>query len=86
MFVVHSLCRAGLGSIQVATQLTQRPVSWSWTFVCMCGKQTLRLAQGLSHNFTQLLMAVIFASIGGSIRATLTVSLVSDLLPPHMVR
>ncbi len=43
-------------------------------------------AQGASHNFTQLLLAVIFASIGGSIRATLTVSLVSDLLPPHQVR
>ena len=43
-------------------------------------------AQGLSRNFTQILMAVIFASIGGSIRSTLTVSLVSDLLPPHQVR
>ncbi|KAK9833442.1 hypothetical protein WJX81_005683 [Elliptochloris bilobata] len=45
----------------------------------------MMVLEGMSHNFTQILMAVIFASIGGSIRATLTVSLVSDLLPPHQV-
>ena len=51
-----------------------------------CLRRRSSAAQGLSRNFTQILMAVIFASIGGSIRATLTVSLVSDLLPPHQVR
>jgi len=59
----------------------------------MCGKQTLRPAQGLSHNFTQLLMAVIFASIGPTAAAHGQVRLqqrrrqaqaCSNALAPHL--
>ena len=44
------------------------------------------IAQGLATSFGMLLAAVMIAAIGGSVHLTLSVSLVSDLLPPKHVR
>ena len=43
-------------------------------------------AQGLATNFGMLLAAVMIAAVGGSVHLTLSISLVSDLLPPKSVR
>ena len=43
-------------------------------------------AQGLATNFGELLAAVMIAAVGGSVHVTMSVSLVSDLLPPQHVR
>ena len=42
--------------------------------------------QGLATNFGELLAAVMIAAVGGSVHLTMSVSLVSDLLPPQHVR
>ena len=44
------------------------------------------LAQGMATNFGMLLAAVMIAAVGGSVHLTMSVSLVSDLLPPNRVR
>ncbi len=44
------------------------------------------LMQGLSRNFGMLLAAVMVGSVGASVHLTLSVSLVSDLLPPQHAR
>ena len=46
----------------------------------------VRRLQGMSRNFNMLLAAVMVGSVGASVHLTLSVSLVSDLLPPQHVR
>ena len=50
------------------------------------GRLTGYDAQGLATNFGMLLAAVMIAAVGGSVHLTLSISLVSDLLPPKSVR
>lgn len=50
------------------------------------GQSTGCDAQGLATNFGMLLAAVMIAAVGGSVHLTLSISLVSDLLPPKSVR
>lgn len=50
------------------------------------GRLTAYDAQGLATNFGMLLAAVMIAAVGGSVHLTLSISLVSDLLPPKSVR
>ena len=53
----------------------------------MCGaERDSSLAQGMATNFGMLLAAVMIAAVGGSVHLTMSVSLVSDLLPPNRVR
>ena len=40
----------------------------------------------MATNFGMLLAAVMVAAVGGSVHLTMSVSLVSDLLPPDRVR
>ena len=40
----------------------------------------------MAANFGMLLAAVMVAAVGGSVHLTMSVSLVSDLLPPDRVR
>ena len=42
--------------------------------------------QGMATNFGMLLAAVMIAAVCGSVHLTMSVSLVSDLLPPNRVR
>lgn len=44
------------------------------------------MPQGLASSFGELFAAVMIGAVGSSVHLTLSVSLVSDLLPPEQVR
>ncbi|KAK9904809.1 hypothetical protein WJX75_002922 [Coccomyxa subellipsoidea] len=62
--------------------------NWPRTYVLAAANLLLSgmyILEGMSRNFNMLLAAVMVGSVGASVHLTLSVSLVSDLLPPQHV-
>ncbi|CAL5220605.1 g2646 [Coccomyxa viridis] len=63
-------------------------LNWPRTWLLVAANLLLAgmyVLEGLATNFGMLLAAVMIAAVGGSVHLTMSVSLVSDLLPPQHV-
>ncbi|CAK0783481.1 hypothetical protein CVIRNUC_006680 [Coccomyxa viridis] len=63
-------------------------LNWPRTWLLVAANVLLAgmyVLEGMATNFGMLLAAVMIAAVGGSVHLTMSVSLVSDLLPPNRV-